>query len=60
MRSLNDLFALLCGVEPLLGERGAAEPSSSEPRRDEVDELPEALRRVVQRIAARKREGADA
>jgi hypothetical protein len=48
------------GFEPLFSDEATVEPSCSEPRTDAVDELPEALRRVVQRVSARQREGADA
>jgi hypothetical protein len=46
--------------ELLFGESSAAEPSSTEPRPDPADELPEALRQVVERIKAGQRERADA
>jgi hypothetical protein len=44
----------------LFSETRDGERSSREPVSDPVDELPDELRRIVQRITARQREGADA
>jgi len=48
------------GFEPLFAETRDGERPGREPVSATADELPEALRRVVERVSSRQREGADA